>query len=188
MKVVVHLHPFEDRHIVCGRYRQQPGCFVGDEHHCWRHRGRAMSTQTGPPGTPHPRRSLRLRQAGEVFTGPEVVLHEMDRAFHPWFVGRCAHPGGVGDEPGMLGVVQPPATELRLQFMCLGDNSFLLSQISTANTLPKNSHAASHPAMTAASVCEYVNHTNVCREYTAVQHQCVHLAALAGLASVSIPR
>ena len=39
----------------------------------------------------------------------------------------------------------------------------------TLNTPPKNPHAASHPAITAASVCENVNHTNMCREYTAVR-------------------
>ncbi|MDV6286761.1 hypothetical protein [Rhodococcus jostii] len=39
----------------------------------------------------------------------------------------------------------------------------------TLKTPPKKVHAASQPAITAARVCEYVNHTNMCREYTAVK-------------------
>jgi hypothetical protein len=44
-----------------------------------------------------------------------------------------------------------------------------LSGISTLNTPPKNSHAASQPAITAVNVWEYVNHTNMCRDRTAVK-------------------
>ena len=36
-------------------------------------------------------------------------------------------------------------------------------------TPPKNRHAASQPSMTASNVWENVNHTNMCREYTAVK-------------------
>ena len=37
------------------------------------------------------------------------------------------------------------------------------------NTPPKNSHAASQPAIIATNVWEYVNHTNMCRDTTAVK-------------------
>ena len=37
------------------------------------------------------------------------------------------------------------------------------------NTPPKNRHAASQPATIASSVGPNVNHTNMCREYTAVK-------------------
>jgi hypothetical protein len=39
-----------------------------------------------------------------------------------------------------------------------------LSQTTTRKAPPKNSHAASHPAISAASVWEKVSHTNMCRE------------------------
>ena len=44
-----------------------------------------------------------------------------------------------------------------------------LSGIRILNTPPKNAHAASQPAITATRVWEYVNHTNMCRERTAVK-------------------
>ena len=39
-----------------------------------------------------------------------------------------------------------------------------LSGTSTPNTPPKNRHAASQPSITAVSVWENVNYTNICRE------------------------
>jgi hypothetical protein len=45
----------------------------------------------------------------------------------------------------------------------------MLSGIRTLNTPPKNPQAASQPSMTAVNVWENVNHTNMCREYTAVK-------------------
>jgi len=39
-----------------------------------------------------------------------------------------------------------------------------LSGTRTLNTPPKNTHAASHPAMTAARVWVNDSHTNMCRE------------------------
>ena len=45
----------------------------------------------------------------------------------------------------------------------------MLSGIRTLKTPPKNRHAASQPSMSASSVWENVNHTNMCREYTAVK-------------------
>jgi hypothetical protein len=39
-----------------------------------------------------------------------------------------------------------------------------LSQTTTLNAPPKNSHAAWHPAITAVRVWEKVSHTNMCRE------------------------
>jgi hypothetical protein len=45
----------------------------------------------------------------------------------------------------------------------------MLSGMSTRKQPPKNAHAASHPAMTASNVWEKVNHTNMCREQTAVK-------------------
>ncbi|CAB4595691.1 unannotated protein [freshwater metagenome] len=44
-----------------------------------------------------------------------------------------------------------------------------LSGIRTLNTPPKNRHAASHPAITVSVVCVNDNHTNMCRENTAVK-------------------
>ncbi len=44
-----------------------------------------------------------------------------------------------------------------------------LSGITTLNTPPKNSHAASHPAITAVSVWVNVSQTKVCRECAAVK-------------------
>ena len=39
----------------------------------------------------------------------------------------------------------------------------------TLNTPPKNRHAASHPAITVSVVCVNDNHTNMCRDTTAVK-------------------
>lgn len=44
-----------------------------------------------------------------------------------------------------------------------------LSGPSTLYTPPKYAHAASQPAIAAVSVWEYVNHTNMCRDRTAVK-------------------
>jgi hypothetical protein len=44
----------------------------------------------------------------------------------------------------------------------------MLSGTTTLNAPPKNRHAASQPAITAARVCENVNQTNMCLDTTAV--------------------
>ena len=51
----------------------------------------------------------------------------------------------------------------------MGHNRFILSGMKTLKTPPKNAQAASQPSMTAVRVWENVNHTNMCREYTAVK-------------------
>jgi hypothetical protein len=45
----------------------------------------------------------------------------------------------------------------------------MLSGLSSANVPPKFAQAASHPAITADRVWVKLNHTNRCREYTAVK-------------------
>ena len=62
-----------------------------------------------------------------------------------------------------------PTLNCGLSESALGTTGVILSGISTLNTPPKNRHAASQPAMIASSVWENVNHTNMCREYTAVK-------------------
>jgi len=47
---------------------------------------------------------------------------------------------------------------------------FMLSGITTANTPPKNAHAASNPAITASSAWECDNHTKQCRLNTDVNN------------------
>ncbi|ETZ63995.1 hypothetical protein L836_5444 [Mycobacteroides abscessus MAB_110811_2726] len=64
----------------------------------------------------------------------------------------------------MAGVVEPPLSEAGLTASAAAITGLRLSGISTANTPPKNSHAAWQPAITAARVCEYDSHTNMCRE------------------------
>jgi hypothetical protein len=46
---------------------------------------------------------------------------------------------------------------------------FRLSGTNTLNTPPKNTHAASQAAITAANVWVWVNQTNRCRDTTAVK-------------------
>lgn len=48
-------------------------------------------------------------------------------------------------------------------------------------TPPKKVHAAAQPAITPDRVCEYVSHTNMCREYTAVMINACAFAAPTGL-------
>jgi hypothetical protein len=62
--------------------------------------------------------------------------------------------------------------------------------MSTLNMPPKNAHAASHPAITAAVVCENVKNTKQYRENTAVNTSAcsfrassLHLGGLAALAA-----
>ena len=89
-----------------------------------------------------------------MFTVPEVSAHVLHHPLHPRLVFGGAHPGRVGDEPDMPGVVEPPLGSCGLTASAAAITGLRLSGISTANTPPKNSHAASHPAITATRVCE----------------------------------
>lgn len=76
-----------------------------------RFRGQAPSPAAdagaGDVTTPAHRCLLRLVQAGECFTVPEVSAHVLHAALYARLVFRRRHPGRVGQEPGMPGVVQP---------------------------------------------------------------------------------
>ncbi len=61
---------------------------------------------------------------------------------------------------------RPPTAMTTGALATTGDR---LSGIITANTPPKNAHAASHPAITSSNVSRWHSHTNMCRENTAVK-------------------
>jgi hypothetical protein len=69
----------------------------------------------GRPVDPRPGRvsaslhhlGLHIGQFDEGFGGKEVAAHVLNCSHHLGFVAGLADPVGVGDEPGMLGVVQP---------------------------------------------------------------------------------
>ena len=69
----------------------------------------------------------------------------------------------------MLRVVQPAHGEPRVDRVRVGHDRLHVVRDQHLEQPPKNAHAASHPAITASSVCENVSHTNMCREYTAVK-------------------
>ena len=73
-----------------------------------------MDPGAGSMLTPRCRGLLGLLEISECFTSPKVSAHVLHRAFDPGFVFRGPHPGGVGDKPGMAGVVEPARGELRI--------------------------------------------------------------------------
>ena len=112
---------------------------------------------------------LRVGQIDEFLTGEEVSAHVLDLPLDPGLVLGGADPGGVGGETTGLRVLQPAHRELRVDRIAWATIGFMLSGTRTLNTPPKNRHAASQPATTASNVVANVNHTNMCREYTAVK-------------------
>ena len=161
----MHLDAGEDRHVVgLGRREQHAGLALG-EHLSWACLDTAVNAQPSALSAPPLRPGLGIGQVHELLTGEEVPANILDTALDSGLVLGVPNPGGVGGKPAVLGIIQPTGGEARvhhrLASATIGD---MLSGINTQNTPPKNRHAASHPAMTADSVGEKVNHTNMCRE------------------------
>ena len=81
-----------------------------------------MDAGPGSMRTPRGRGLLRLVHTGECFTVPEVSAHILHHALHSRLVFRGPHPGRVGEESGMAGVVEPALGELRIDRISSGDH------------------------------------------------------------------
>jgi hypothetical protein len=115
-----------------------------------------------------PHAVLPIGDARELLAGEEAALHELHPGLDPPFVLRRADPGGVGDQAAGLHVLQPFRFHRGASRSALSTTGLRLSGTRTRSIPPKNSHAASQPAITAAVVCQKVKNTKQCRDTTAV--------------------
>jgi hypothetical protein len=122
VKVAVHLHPGEDRHVIGGGQAQQHARLLLGEH-----LGRASldgAVDPLPGHIPAPRLGacLDVGKVGEVLAGEEVAAHILHHPLDPRFVLRTSNARCVGCDTNMLGVVQPPESETGIDRISVGDD------------------------------------------------------------------
>lgn len=122
-----------------------------------------------PPGTPRCRLRLGVGEIGERLTG------QNDDRTNCTIRSTLGLSVGVRTRAGSITNPRDWAYSTNASFNLGSSGSAVvttglrLSGINTLNTPSKNCHAASHPAITAPVVCVNDNHTNMCRENTAVK-------------------
>ncbi len=122
MEITVHFHRGEHRHVITVRLRQQRAGLALGEHLRRPRADGAVNPHPGRAGAPGLRAGLRVGQAGEVLTGPEVPAHILNIPLYLRLVLRGPDPRGVGGEPAVLGVIQPARGETRVHRVGVGDD------------------------------------------------------------------
>jgi hypothetical protein len=116
---------------------------------------------------PHPL-GVTAPRFGPVLRSTRSMNSSPAPQFRAHFFGDRIRAGTAGG-PGVLGLVQPALRQPQVDRVRLGHHRSQAVGDQDLEDIAEESPRRLTAGDTAPRVCEYVNHTNMCREYTAVK-------------------